>query len=102
MKAKSPLLCTLLLALFSLSSTLYATESRSDGGGGDPSRERGGSTDRGSRGELNRDNDTQSAENISESRQHKGGHDVNTLGIGEPKDQGYSYHRAKSEMKGHD
>ncbi len=101
MKASS-LLAILFVSALAISPLSFATESSSrDGGGGDSTRERGDSADRGSRGELNHDNDTQSAENAS-AHHRSGGHPVGTLQKGEPSNPNYSFNKTKEEMKGHD
>ncbi len=69
---------------------------------GDSTRERGSNdNDRGARGEMNRDNDTQRAEEAS-AAQRSSGHPVSTIGIGAPSDPNYSFNKTKEEMKGHD
>lgn len=105
MKIKSVMLSTILVGLFAMSSIVYATEegsSRDGGGMGDNTRERGEPSSRG-QGELNRDNDTQSAQRTAASgKAPAGSHSVGSLGIGEPTDPNYSYNRTRQEMMSHD
>lgn len=88
----------LFVVLLSMATSVYAGQGSSDGG--DTTRDRGGSADRGSRGEMNHDNDLQNAEGVSSSRRSSG-HDIGTIGKGAPKDPNYSFNRNKQEMMNH-
>ncbi len=107
MKMKSVIMSSALMALFAMSTIVKAIEtdggsSRDGGGMGDNTRERGEPSSRG-QGELNRDNDTQSAQRTAASgKAPAGSHSVGSLGIGEPTDPNYSYNRTRQEMMSHD
>lgn len=89
----------LFVVLLAMSTTVFAI-GQSSGDRGDATRERGGSADRGSRGEMNHDNGLQNAEGVSSSRRSSG-HDIGTIGKGAPKDPNYSFNRTKQEMMNH-
>ncbi len=109
MKTKVTILSAMILALTAISSPLYAAEKggchgggdrSSSGPDGDPSRERGDPSSRG-QGELNRDNDTQRGEEMSDAMRTDG-HSLGSIAKGSPRDADHQFNRIREETMTHD